>query len=303
MVGAFRPDAHALQRQADLPTDILPLVCRGNVHVTGMVIGNFGGLAVLVPLEQIKLHLCSEGKGQPGLFCILYRFLQQTPGIRSDHGAVRLGHGAEHPHHPSMLRPPGQHTESGRVRAQQQIRVDLPTEAGNGGAVDGDTVPEGPVQFLRHNGDIFLAARRIAEGHADKLHILLRRILLDLLNRILHIVSAFPLWFPYACPAIQAPSFFDATVIAHLFINLQYVKQKKSRFSGTYSPSCSHIGATAAGLVSCPVLRSAAILFKPPARLGHAATKKASTSNGSHAPAENEGLCSFCIQKRPDSTN
>ena len=112
MVGAFRPDAHALQRQADLPADILPLVCRGNVHVTGMVIGNFGRLAVLVPLEQIKLHLCSEGKGQPGLFCILYRFLQQTPGIRSDHGAVRLGHGAEHPHHPPMFRPPGQHTES-----------------------------------------------------------------------------------------------------------------------------------------------------------------------------------------------
>ena len=97
--------------------------------------------------------------------------------------------------------------------------------------------------------------------------------------------------------------FYDATVIAHLIINLQYVKQKKSRFSGTYSPSCSHIGATAAGLVSCPVLRSAAILFKPPARSGHAATKKASTSNGSRAPSENERLCSFCIQKRPDLTN
>ena len=151
-----------------------------------------------------------------------------------------------------MLRPPGQHTEGGRVRAQQQIRVDLPAEAGNGGAVDGDTVLEGPVQFLRHNGDIFLAARRVAEGHADELHVLLRRILLDLLNRILHIVSAFPLWFPYACPAIQAPSFFDATVIAHLFMNLQYVKQKKSWFSETYSPSCSHIGGCCrSDLLSC----------------------------------------------------
>ena len=242
MVRAFRPDAHALQRQAGLPADILPLVCRGNVHVTGTVIGNFGGLAVLVQPEQIEFHLCSEGKGQSGLFGVLYRFFQQAPGVRADDGAVWLGHGAEHPHHPSMLRPPGQHTEGGRVRAQQQIRVDLPAEAGNGGAVDGDTVLEGPVQFLRHNGDIFLAARRVAEGHANELHVLLRRILLDLLNRILHIVSAFPLWFPYACPAIQAPSFFDATVIAHLFMNLQYVKQKKSWFSGTYSPSCSHIG-------------------------------------------------------------
>ena len=61
-----------------------------------------------------------------------------------------------------------------------------------------------------------------------------------------------------------------------------------------------HTLEAAAGLISCPVLRSAAILFQPPAR---SATKKASTSNGSHAPAENERLCSFCIQKRPDSTN
>ena len=197
-----------------------------------------------------------------------------------------------------MFRPPGQHTESGRVRAQQQIRVDLPTEAGNGGAVDGDTVPEGPVQFLRHNGDIFLAARRIAEGHADKLHVLLRCILLDLLNRILHIVSAFPLWFPYACPAIQAPSFFDATVIAHLFMNLQYVKQKKSRFSGTYSPSCSHIGgATAAGLVSCPVLRSAAILFKPPACSGHAATKRCPLPTGAMLPLKMNAFAHFVFKK------
>ena len=253
MVRAFRPDAHAFQRQADLPADILPLVCRGNVHVTGTVIGNFGRLAVLVQPEQIEFHLRSEGKGQSGLFGVLYRFFQQAPGVRADDGAVWLGHGAEHPHHPSMLRPPGQHTEGGRVRAQQQIRVDLPAEAGNGGAVDGDTVLEGPVQFLRHNGDIFLAARRVAEGHADELHVLLRRILLDLLNRILHIVSAFPLWFPYACPAIQAPSFFDATVIAHLFINLQYVKQKKIMvFRDLFSVMLTYWGyCCRSGLLSC----------------------------------------------------
>ena len=197
-----------------------------------------------------------------------------------------------------MLRPPGQHTEGGRVRAQQQIRVDLSAEAGNGGAVDGDTVLEGPVQFLRHNGDIFLAARRVAEGHADELHVLLRRILLDLLNRILHIVSAFPLWFPYACPAIQAPSFFDATVIAHLFINLQYVKQKKIMvFRDLFSVMLTHWGLPLpvwSPVLFCALRRSFSNRMPVQAMLQQ---KRRPLPTGAHAPAENERLCSFCIQK------
>lgn len=93
-------------------------------------------------------------------------------------------------------------------------------------------------------------------------------------------------------PGDPGPLIFDATVIAHLFMNLQYVKQKNHGFPRLILRHAHTL--EAAGLVSCPVLRSAAILFQPPAR---SATKKASTSNGSHAPAENERLCSFCIQK------
>ena len=63
VVGAFRLNAHLLQHQADLPPDVLPLVRRGNVHVAGVVVGHLGGVAVLIGLEQVELHLGAEGEG------------------------------------------------------------------------------------------------------------------------------------------------------------------------------------------------------------------------------------------------
>ena len=76
MVGTLRPDAHALQGKAHLPADILPLVGRGNIHIPGIIVGDPGGLAVLVPAEEVKFHLRAEGEGQSRRLGILHRFFQ-----------------------------------------------------------------------------------------------------------------------------------------------------------------------------------------------------------------------------------
>ena len=192
MVGAFRPDAHALQRQADLPADVLPLISRGNIHISGVVIGDAGGLAVLIPAEQVKLHLRAEGERQPRRLCILHSLFQQAPGIRLDDLTAGTADCAEHPHHAAMLRPPRKHAEGTGIGMQQQIGVNLAAEAGDGGAVNGDAIAERPIQFRGHDGNVLLAAFHIAEGHSDELHVLLRRILFDFFHRIPHYAPAFP---------------------------------------------------------------------------------------------------------------
>ena len=131
MVRAFRSDAHAFQRQADLPADVLPLISRGNIHISGVVIGDAGGLAVLIPAEQVKLHLRAEGERQPRRLCILHSLLQQAPGVRLNDLTAGAADCAEHPHHAPMIGPPWQHAERARVRLQKQIGVDLAAEARN----------------------------------------------------------------------------------------------------------------------------------------------------------------------------
>ena len=186
MVGAFGADSHLLQRQADLSPDIFTLIRRGNIHIARLIIGNLCGLSVFIPAEQVKFHFRAEGKGQTRRLRVRHGPFQKTACVRLDLRTVRPGHGAEHPHHPAMLRAPRQNAQCRWVRVQQQIGVDLPAEARNGGTVNGDAIPERPVQLAGHDGDIFLTSLHIAEGHADKLNVLLRRVLANFLRGILH---------------------------------------------------------------------------------------------------------------------
>lgn len=53
--------------------------------------------------------------------------------------------------------------------------------------VDGDAMLIRPPELVSHDGDILLFAVNIAEGHADKLDLLLDNVLLNLFPRILHL--------------------------------------------------------------------------------------------------------------------
>ena len=70
MVRAFRTDSHLLKGKADLPADIFAPVIRCNIHISGMIVRNPGGLAVFVQIKKVKFHLCAEGEGNSFLFRI-----------------------------------------------------------------------------------------------------------------------------------------------------------------------------------------------------------------------------------------
>ena len=57
MVGGFRLNSHALQRQADLPADVLALVVRGDIHIGCPVVGNVRRFAVFIQLKEVKFQL------------------------------------------------------------------------------------------------------------------------------------------------------------------------------------------------------------------------------------------------------
>ena len=186
MVGAFRLDAKLPQRQADLPADIFTFVGRGDVHIARVVIGAAGGVAAFVGFEQVKLHLCAKGEGDPSLLRFTDGVFQQITGVGVQNRAVRVGDVAEHPHHPAAFRTPGQLGQCHGVGPQQKVRADLAAEARNGGRVDGDAAFKGALQLAGHHGDVFLSAEHITEGQPDELDILLLNILQDLCRGELH---------------------------------------------------------------------------------------------------------------------
>ena len=194
MVRALRPYPHLLQRQADLPPHILALVLRRDVHVPCVVVGDVGRFTVFVPAEEIELHLRAEGETDAQCFRVRHRLTQQRAAVGLEGGAIGPQHVAEHPRHSAVIRPPGQHTEGAAVRMQEQVRVDLVAEAGHSGGIESDAVAEGPVQLIRQNRYIFLAAENIAEGQTQEFYILLRRKLPDLIHCVLHCAPAFLSW-------------------------------------------------------------------------------------------------------------
>ena len=186
VMAGLRADTHPLQGQTDLPADILAFVLGGNIHVAGMVIGNFNGFAVVIQPEQVELQLRTDGKHVTGPGRVLHRPLQNAAGIMDKQYSVLIRNGAVHPHHPAAFRPPGQHRQRGGVGMQEQIRMHLIPEPGNGGGIDGNAVFKGPFQLMGHDGDVLGMPPHITERQADELHILLLDILHDLLGCVLH---------------------------------------------------------------------------------------------------------------------
>ena len=151
-----------------------------------MVIGLLGGFAQLVPLEEIELHLRTEGEGNAHVLGLTHRLTEQLAGVGLEGGAVGPDDAAEHAGHPAMVGPPGQQAQRGRVRLQKQVGAHLIAEAGDGRGVKGDAVLKRPVKLVGMDGDILLPPRQVAEGQADELDVLLRHILPDFLFGILH---------------------------------------------------------------------------------------------------------------------
>ena len=135
VVGALRPDAHLLQRQADLAADVLAAVLGGYVHVARVVVGDAGRLAVLVALEDVKLHLGAEGKAVARVLGPLHGAAQQRAGVRLKGAAVGILYVAEEPDDLAVFGPPGQLCKRARVGVQEHIRAHLAAEARDGRGV------------------------------------------------------------------------------------------------------------------------------------------------------------------------
>ena len=74
---------------------------------------------------------------------------------------------------------------------KEQVRMAFIAKAGDGRRVNGDAVLKSPGQLLRHDGNIFLPSKYIAERQTDEFHVLLPHILENFFFRIFHNLTCF----------------------------------------------------------------------------------------------------------------
>ena len=143
---------------------MLALIIGGDVHVTGHVMGDGGVPAMLIDLEQVELHLRTEGEAEALTGGIGHRLFQDAAGVPLKGAAIWIKNIAEHPHDLTLLRPPRQLHQRGRIRPQQQVGARLAAKALDGGGINGDAVFKSTAQLTGHDGHIVLPAVDVAEG-------------------------------------------------------------------------------------------------------------------------------------------
>jgi len=111
MVRAFRFYTHKLKIEAYFTPDIFALVLGCNIHISGVVIRNFCRFALVITLEEIKLHFGSEEEVDTFLFGIRNRTFQDRTAIGFKRRTVRIGNIAEHTHDSAVVRTPRQHRQ------------------------------------------------------------------------------------------------------------------------------------------------------------------------------------------------
>ena len=191
VMAVLRAHAHLLHGQADVPAEVLACVQRGHVKVAAKVDGDTGGTAPVIVLEQVELTLCAHIAGDAQLFEFAVHAAQEAAAVAAKGLAVRLFHITEELHHPALGRPPGENGHGGKIRPQHKIAFLHLHEAGNGAAVEADTVFQSFGQIVCQHGNVLLSAKDIAEGKAHKFDVIVLHKIKDvLLGRIAH--NGFP---------------------------------------------------------------------------------------------------------------
>ena len=101
-------------------------------------------------------------------------------------GSIRVSDIGEHLDDSSVFRPPWQRHKSIRLRMQQKIAVCLISKPGDGRSVKSNAVFERARQLFRHDGNILLLPKDIAESKTNKLYIFFLCILDNLFLCVLH---------------------------------------------------------------------------------------------------------------------
>ena len=85
---------------------------------------------------------------------------------------VGISNLAEHPHDAAVFGAPGKEHQRRRVGDKEEIRVDVPVKAFDGGSVDRDAVLEGVLELGGHQRDILLTAEDVGVGEADEFDVI-----------------------------------------------------------------------------------------------------------------------------------
>ena len=185
VMAVLRAHAHLLHGQADVPAEVLACIQRGHVKVAAKVDGDTGGAAPVIILEQVELTLCAHIASDAQLFEFAIHAAQKAAAVAAKGLAVRLFHITEELHHPALGRPPGENGHGGKIRPQYKVAFLNVHKACNGAAVKADTILHGLGQVAGKHGDVFLGAKDIAEGKADKFDVVVLHKIKDVLLGII----------------------------------------------------------------------------------------------------------------------
>ena len=172
-MGCLRRDSHVQKSEADVAAKILALVIGTDGHIACLIDRHFRSLSLLILCKGIELKL----RPDVHLKALFLRspdcLLQKISGILLIRRSVRLVNITEHPADASVHRSPRHNGNRRRIRTKEQIRAKLLPEAGNGRAIDGDSLRKCSSQLLRHNGNVLLFPEDIKKRQTNEFHIFL----------------------------------------------------------------------------------------------------------------------------------
>ena len=180
MMRILRLNSHLLECQANLPSKILALIERRDIHIARVIVGRIGAVAVIIRLEEIELHLGLKVEPIALLAGIFHGAAQQGARIRLDRFSVGIAKRAEHTDHLAVLGPQREDGNSIRFGMKPNVYSVIAAETRNVRSVDRIALFERSVELGGLDGYILLYAENIAKSKADELNVLFLDILHDL---------------------------------------------------------------------------------------------------------------------------
>jgi len=148
MVAAFGIEAHLLEGQTDLPSNVLSLVQRGDIEIGAPIHRLECGKPVFIQFEEIEFAFGSHPELIPLQGGFLHRFCKQGAPITFERRSVRPLDGAEEANHPALGRSPREDGESGCVGKEEQVTlIDLQKTLYRR-CIEGDAGGKSPTQFI-----------------------------------------------------------------------------------------------------------------------------------------------------------
>ena len=170
MMRAFGRDAHFLKCQADLTADVFALISGRDVHISALIEGDIGRLALFVGTEEIELTFRADVAGNTHRTCAFGRLSEDVTSVALEGSAVGIADITEEADNASLRGSPGQESKGRGIGEKEEV-ASL-SEAADRRRVKGYAHLKGARKLIGHYRDILLRPVNVAERQTYELYVI-----------------------------------------------------------------------------------------------------------------------------------